>query len=91
MVGGVIRHRLVRAMTVVALGLSGLAAWSGPAAAAPLNTVPPSISGMAEYAAELTASPGTWTPEPTSYAYRWLRDGEPIAKATGPTLSLIHI
>ena len=29
--------------------------------------------------------PGAWTPTPTSYAYRWLRDGQPIPKADQPT------
>jgi len=56
-----------------------------PASAAPVNSVPPSITGTAEYAATLTAQPGSWSPTPTSYAYRWLRDGQPIAKATEQT------
>jgi hypothetical protein len=73
----------IAAFLAVVLGLLQLA--SPPASAAPVNTVPPSISGTAEYAATLTAQPGTWTPTPTSYAYRWLRDGEPIPDAVEAT------
>ena len=29
------------------------------------------------------ASVGTWSPVPTAYSYRWLRDGVAIANATG--------
>lgn len=70
---------------VLAVALAGVSGWTAPAAAAPVNTVPPTITGTAEYAATLTAQPGTWTPTPTSYAYRWLRDGQPIAKADQAT------
>ena len=73
--------RTVLATLIAVLGLTILAP---PASAAPVNTVPPSISGTAEYASTLTAEPGTWAPAPTSYAYRWLRDGQPIKQATAP-------
>ena len=39
----------------------------------------------AEYDAVLTAEPGQWSPAATSYAYQWLRDGQPIARATAQT------
>lgn len=74
-----------RSLLALVLAVAGLWASSAPAAAAPLNTVPPSISGTVEYDATLTAQPGSWTPTPTSYAYRWLRDGEPIPKADQQT------
>ncbi len=30
----------------------------------------------------LTADPGQWAPAATTYAYQWLRDGQPIGQAT---------
>ncbi len=48
--------------------------------AAPENKVAPNVSGTAEVGQALTCSQGTWTtPDPTSYGYRWLRDGAVIA------------
>jgi hypothetical protein len=42
---------------------------------APVNTVAPAISGTAQVGATLTATPGTWTNSPTSYAYQWKSGG----------------
>src|SRR4029077_11493405 len=39
----------------------------------PANVSPPAISGKTLIGARLTASPGTWSNSPTSYAYRWQR------------------
>ena len=75
----------LRPLLATLLALAGLTVLAPAASAAPVNTAAPSITGTAEYAATLTAQPGTWAPTPTSFAYRWLRDGEPIAKATEPT------
>jgi hypothetical protein len=75
----------MRFLVALVVAVTGLTLGASPAHAALLNTVPPSVAGTPEYAATLTAAPGTWTPEPTSYTYRWLRDGEPIKKATEST------
>ena len=41
--------------------------------ARPVAQSPPTLSGPAQSGAQLTASPGTWSPTPTSYAYKWTR------------------
>jgi chitodextrinase len=46
---------------------------STAACSPPVETVAPSISGIAREAQTLTASEGSWTGKPTGYAYRWLR------------------
>jgi hypothetical protein len=62
-----------------------------PAApAAPLNLVPPSIAGTATQGDALSATSGSWTEAPTSYAYQWQECnalGEACADAPGATAS----
>lgn len=41
------------------------------AVAPPSNQSPPAITGTVEQGRTLTASHGTWTNEPTAYAYQW--------------------
>jgi hypothetical protein len=58
----------------------------------PANTVPPSIAGIPQRTAFLTAFRGTWTGPDNVYTYQWQRDaGEgyvDIAGATGPGYTL---
>jgi hypothetical protein len=39
----------------------------------PVELSPPTISGSLQPGAQLSASPGSWSPSPTSYAYKWAR------------------
>ena len=57
----------------------------------PGDTAPPTVSGGAQQGQTLTEVHGTWTNEPTGFAYQWLRCNAsgsgctPIAKATAQT------
>ena len=67
--------RLPRALLV---GLAAVAAVTvgvahAAIAVAPVNTAPPTISGTPQVGQTLTANNGTWTNNPTSFAYQWLR------------------
>lgn len=72
--------------TVALLLAPGLA----PAGAAvPVNQTPPVISGLALVGETLAATRGTWDPEPSTYAYVWLRDGVQIPGAYAASYTLI--
>jgi len=60
---------------------------------APTNTSPPTVSGIAQQGQTLSASNGSWSDSPTSYAYQWRRcDGSgtcvPIPGATSSSYQL---
>jgi hypothetical protein len=55
------------------------------AAARPVNTVRPAITGTLTQGQTLTCSIGTWTNTPDAYAYQWLRAGVAIGGATAST------
>lgn len=88
---GRVGARGVRAAIVagaVSLGLfvpaAALADGEGaPVQPKPVSTAAPTLSGTPAPGQTLTCSTGTWSNNPTSYAYAWLRDGVAIAGQTG--------
>jgi hypothetical protein len=68
-----IRRFIVLACAAAVPALIVAATSLGQATAAPSNTSLPSISGSARDGSLLTASHGSWTNSPTSYAYQWQR------------------
>ncbi len=57
-------------------------------AAAPVNSVLPAISGVAQEGQTLTAWEGVWAGSP-SFTFQWEADGAPISGATEKTFTLI--
>jgi hypothetical protein len=65
-----------RAVVLTLVGTVALLAGGGAQAmrsAAPVNTAAPAIAGTPTVGQTLTASDGTWSNSPTSFAYQWLR------------------
>jgi hypothetical protein len=55
------------------LAMIALVAVVGASAGEPENTSPPAVGGTAREDSTLTASSGTWSNLPTSYAFHWQR------------------
>jgi serine protease len=53
-----------------------------------IESAAPKTSGKYRVGRKLKASKGKWTPTPTSYRYRWLRNGKKIKGATKATYKL---
>ena len=49
------------------------------------NQTAPQVTGTPELGEQLTADPGTWSAQPETVTYQWLRRGKPIYDATDPT------
>ncbi|MGW9117175.1 hypothetical protein ACWGRV_11090 [Streptomyces sp. NPDC055663] len=52
------------------------------------NSAPPAIGTTARVGDRLTASTGTWAPDPASYTYQWNADGKPVTGATASTYTV---
>ncbi|MEJ5913644.1 S8 family serine peptidase [Pseudokineococcus sp. 1T1Z-3] len=48
----------------------------------------PTVAGEAVVGQTLTGEPGTWAPAEVELSYQWLRDGEPIRRATSAQYEL---
>lgn len=66
----------------------GILAGGAPPAPVPVSIAPPIITGTPQVGQWLTASTGTWTNSPSSYAYQWQRSlsaGGPYTDIGGAT------
>ncbi|RIJ43964.1 carboxypeptidase regulatory-like domain-containing protein, partial [Clavibacter michiganensis subsp. insidiosus] len=94
------RRRALIGLLSLSLVLSAQAGIAGSATAADARTSAtratptftaspkPTITGTPRVGSTLTAVTGGWAPKPTTFGYRWWRDGVAIAGATGSTLKL---
>jgi surface antigen len=54
-------------------------------------TTPPSLLGTPKLGQTLTAQAGDFQPSDAAVDYQWLRDGEPVLNATGPTYQITNL
>jgi hypothetical protein len=54
----------------------------------PVDRVLPVSLGIGKAGGKLSCSPGSWTNDPTLFAYQWSFDGTPIQGATGDTYTV---
>lgn len=59
---------------------------------APINIVPPFISGGVNFGDTLTTTNGTWASDSgvLSYLYQWYRDATPISGSTGTSYLIVN-
>ncbi|MTB86908.1 hypothetical protein H9L21_08935 [Aeromicrobium senzhongii] len=65
----------------------GPIATPAPVLSAPVNTVPPIVSGTTRVGSTVTASTGSWSSS-ASHTYRWTRNGTTIPRATARSYRL---
>jgi hypothetical protein len=87
---GVLAAMLVLiALFTMLLGPSLAAAVAAPEeakkASTPVNTAAPTLTGTPAVGKTLTCSTGSWSGNPSGYAYTWLRDGVAIAGQSAST------
>ena len=85
---GLIGKRITATVVSSREGYRRLAATTQPTAPVQAGrfefTAPFTLTGRAHLGERLTVQPGTYTPADAEVTYTWLRDGQPIAGATGP-------
>jgi hypothetical protein len=62
---------------------------TGSAVAVPSISVAPVVTGSTVQGSVLTTTTGTWTGSPSSYAYRWFRNGVAIGGETASTYTSV--
>jgi len=75
-----------RMTATIAVSVSGDETWGS--ASAPVNSVLPAISGIAQVGHVMTAWPGIWSGAP-SFTYQWKNEGVNIGGATSATYTPI--
>jgi hypothetical protein len=70
------------------VGASTVSAGVGPVAPAAFSAATPKITGKAKTGSTVQVAVGTWTPQPTTFAYQWLADGVAIEGATGASFRI---
>jgi hypothetical protein len=79
----------VAVATALAVVLIQPAGSSARNSAAPSNTAEPSISGNASIGSTLTTSRGSWSHNPSSYGYQWVRCGSDGGRSDGSDCAVV--
>jgi hypothetical protein len=87
-VGKVVTARVTASLTGYLTTTVATAGVTVRPAAAPRASVRPTIAGTASVSKVLTVRRGSWTSAPTSFRYKWFKDGVAIRGAAAPTLRL---